>query len=110
MQFPRFLFTSCAIAIGASILTAHADDNAAQAAARAAVLQKLQDINGTTDTNLPVAASSTVAPVAIPAAPASAPAPEAPSAMPVAVDNAAPSSADNAAQTAARAAVLQKLQ
>jgi hypothetical protein len=106
MQFARLLFTLCAAAIGATALTAHADDNAAQAAARAAVLQTLQGTNGTTDTNLPVAAPSAVAPVVIPAAPA----PAAPVAMPVAVDNAAPSSADNAAQTAARAAVLQKLQ
>lgn len=110
MPFPKLLFTLCVAAILTAVLPTHADDNAAQAAARAAVLQRMQDLNGTTETNMPVAApaaepaATVVAPVATP------PVVTAPAVVPKAADNVTPSSADSISQAAARAATLQKIQ
>src|ERR1700744_1953193 len=55
MQIPKFPFVICALALGAT-LPLHAQDNPAQAAARAALEAQM---SGTPDTNTP---NSTVAP------------------------------------------------
>jgi hypothetical protein len=91
MQFPKLLYTLCATVICGGILSAQADDNAAQAAARAAVLQKMQEMNGATDTNTPAPAPAPAA--AVTPAPAVEP---------------TPTTGDNPAQAAARAALIQQ--
>jgi hypothetical protein len=118
MRFPKLYYTLCATAICAGILSAHAqaDDNAAQAAARAAVLQKMQEMNAATDTNTPVAAPAP-APAPVVTVPA-APAPVQPAAVAPVITPAAPvapapvietsDTGDNPAQAAARAALIQK--
>jgi hypothetical protein len=102
MQFFKISLGLCALALCGAV-TLHAQDNAAQAAARAALLKKLQEAPG---------APAPEAPAPAPAAPAVTPpaeAPAAPPAAPVAPVETAPVAGDNPAQATARAALLQKL-
>jgi ribonuclease E len=112
MQFPKLFVTLCATAIFNGVLCAQADDNAAQAAARAAVLQKMQELNGTTNISTPAPAPAIEVPPVQPMEVAPAVTPSAPVATvtPAPTAEAAPAAGDNAAQAAARAAVLQKMQ
>ena len=117
MRFPKPFGILCATALCASILPVRADDNPAQAAARAAVLQKMQEQDA--GTNVAPAATPPSAPVVVaPVIPVPAqpvvvqPVTTVPALAPVpdATMNPTASSTDNAAQAAARAAVLQKMQ
>ena len=129
MQISKFPLWICALALCGGV-TLHAQDNAAQAAARAALLQKMQEINGAPPAASPAPAPAQ--PALAPAAPAAvAPAVEIPAATtvvpaattaPTAVETPAPAVAtpaaagtlapagDTPAQVAARAALLQKMQ
>jgi hypothetical protein len=116
MRFPKPFGILCATALCASILPVRADDNPAQAAARAAVLQMMQQQDAA-GTNVAPAASTPSAPVVVapvipvPAQPVvTQPVTIVPAPAPVATMNPTASSTDNAAQAAARAAVLQKMQ
>ena len=116
MRFPKPFGIVCATALCASILPVRADDNPAQAAARAAVLQMMQQQDAA-GTNAAPAASTPSAPVVVapvipvPAQPVvTQPVTIVPAPAPVATMNPTASSTDNAAQAAARAAVLQKMQ
>lgn len=114
MKIPQFPVCLCALVLGAG-LTVHADDTPAQAAARAALMQKLQSLqSGATSAPQTPPPAQTVPAATI--APAAAPVvtftPAAVSAAPTAV-TAAPavvSEGDTPAQAAARAALMQKLQ
>jgi hypothetical protein len=116
MRFPKPFGILCATALCASILPVRADDNPAQAAARAAVLQKMQEQDAAGINAAPVAtppsAPAVVAPVIpVPAQPVVVqPVTTIPAPAPDATMNPTASSTDNAAQAAARAAVLQKMQ
>jgi hypothetical protein len=116
MRFPKPFGILCATALCASILPVRADDNPAQAAARAAVLQKMQEQDAA-GTNVAPAATPPSAPVVVaPVIPVPAqpvvvqPVTTVPAPAPDATMNPTASSTDNAAQAAARAAVLQKMQ
>jgi len=116
MRFPKPFGILCATALCASILPVRADDNPAQAAARAAVLQKMQEQDAA-GTNVAPAATPPSAPVVVapvipvPAQPVMVqPVTTVPAPAPDATMNPTASSTDNAAQAAARAAVLQKMQ
>jgi len=122
MQIPKFPVWICALAMCAAV-TVHAQDNTAQAAARAALLQKMQELDSTPSVTAPTQsapASVTIAPVVSAAAlptPPAAPAAQVPVAVatPAPVITATPAATgavpagDNAAQAAARTAVQQKL-
>lgn len=116
MRFPKPFGILCATALCASILPGRADDNPAQAAARAAVLQMMQEQDAV-GTNAAPAATTPSAPVVVapvipvPAQPVvTQPVTIVPAPAPVATINPTASSTDNPAQAAARAAVLQKMQ
>ena len=64
MRFPKPFGILCATALCASILPVRADDNPAQAAARAAVLQKMQEQDAA-GTNVAPAATPPSAPVVV---------------------------------------------
>jgi hypothetical protein len=117
MQVSKFLLTVCTTAVCAGIISVHAQDNPAQAAARAALMEKI----GETDTqaeqtkNAPVLidSSGVVTPPPAPTAETnqiSTP-PDAPAvAVPMAPMPAKSSlSSDNEAQAKARAALLEKM-
>ena len=122
MQFSKFLSLFCATAVCAGFISARADDNPAQAAARAALEQKMQDLDAQE------AATNSAAPPAVVVTPSGAaqeqPAPPAtvtttPAAPAPAATQPAPAEtqpapaiipADNDAQAAARAALNQKMQ
>ena len=113
MQFPKLFLALSVAGMCTDTFPAKADDNAAQAAARAAVLQELQGANGSTGTNTTISAPPTVAPIPAPVAAPAIPAPAPGVAVPGAASsmaNATPSSSDNVNQAAARAEVIQKLQ
>ena len=107
MRAPTLFCALCAALFCAETLPVHAEDNPAQAASRAALLQALQQ-PGSPQTNPPAAP-----PVARPHTPArstpSTPSPAQPVAASVTAASSAPvsSAGDNAAQAAARAALLQ---
>ena len=115
MQFSKFLSLFCATAVCAGFISARADDNPAQAAARAALEQKMQDLDAQE------AATNSAAPPVVVVTPSGAaqeqPAPPAtvtttPAATAPAETQPAPAiiPADNDAQAAARAALNQKMQ
>lgn len=122
MQFSKFLSLFCATAVCAGFISARADDNPAQAAARAALEQKMQDLDAQE------AATNSAAPPAVVVTPSGAaqeqPAPPAtvtttPAATEVQPPVTAPAEtqpapaiipANNDAQAAARAALNQKMQ
>jgi len=122
MQFSKFLSLFCATAVCAGFISARADDNPAQAAARAALEQKMQDLDAQE------AATNSAAPPVVVVTPSGAaqeqPAPPAtvtttPAATEVQPPVTAPAEtqpapaiipADNDAQAAARAALNQKMQ
>jgi hypothetical protein len=123
MQVPKIskLFPAIfAVVFCSSLMIVRADDTPAQAAARAALLQKLNEMPAQPPAPAPVVVPPPAAPVeapapvvvAPPAAPAPAPTPApAPSTevfLPAPVTNASPV-LDNDAQAAARAALLQKM-
>lgn len=121
MRFPKPFGILCATALCASILPVRADDNPAQAAARAAVLQAMQQQDAAGTNTAPVAtppsAPVVVAPVIpVPAQPVvtqpvvAQPVTTIPAPAPVATMNPTAGSTDNTAQAAARAALLQKMQ
>jgi hypothetical protein len=102
MQFSKFMPLVCAAAFCAGFITARADDTPAQAAARAALEEKMSELDAQ------AAATNAAAAAAITAAP-SATAPEQPvTAAPAPVESQTP--ADSATQAAARAALDQKMQ
>ncbi len=124
MQISKLPLWICALALCGG-LTLQAQDNAAQAAARAALMQKLNELSTNPPAATPSPAPVTVAPAAeAPAAVTPAPATETPAAAtfaPTAVTSSAPAvagpeaagtvqPADTAAQVAARAALEQKMQ
>jgi hypothetical protein len=125
MQISKLPLWICALALCGG-LTLQAQDSAAQAAARAALMQKLNELNTNPPAATPSPAPATPAPVTVaPAAVATpAPATETPAAAtfaPAAVTSPAPAVAspeatgtvqpgDTAAQAAARAALEQKMQ
>jgi hypothetical protein len=122
MQFSKFLSLFCATAVCAGFISARADDNPAQAAARAALEQKMQDLDAQE------AATNSAAPPVVVVTPSGAaqeqPAPPAtvtttPAATEVQPPVTAPAEtqpapaiipANNDAQAAARAALNQKMQ
>jgi hypothetical protein len=122
MQFSKFLSLFCATAVCAGFISARADDNPAQAAARAALEQKMQDLDAQE------AATNSAAPPAVVVTPSGAaqeqPAPPATvTTTPAATETQSPATApaetqpapaiipaDNDAQAAARAALNQKMQ
>lgn len=121
MQTSKFPLWICALVLGGS-LTLRADDTPAQAAARAALLQQLQQMQGdasaTTQSPVPAetapAAPAAPAPVVVeptPAAPdATVVVPTPPPAVPTpAVEPAAGQTGDTEAQAQARAALGQKM-
>ena len=116
MRFPKPFGILCATALCVSILPVRADDNPAQAAARAAVLQKMQEQDAAATNAAPAdttpSAPVVVAPVIpVPAQPVVAqPVTTVPAPAPEATVNPTASLTDNPAQAAARAAVLQKMQ
>ncbi len=109
-QFPSLTSALCATLLCAGTVAVHAEDNAAQAAARAELLQELQvspapQTNNTSIPPLtPAPAVATTAVVTAPAAPPAAQTPAAPA-------ETAPSAvgADNPEQAASRALLLQEL-
>jgi hypothetical protein len=122
MQFSKFLSLFCATAVCAGFISARADDNPAQAAARAALEQKMQDLDAQE------AATNSAAPPVVVVTPSGAaqeqPAPPATvTTTPAATETQSPATApaetqpapaiipaDNDAQAAARAALNQKMQ
>ena len=99
MQISKFLLTVCAVTVCAGFTCARAQDNPAQAAARAALMEKMDTLNG----------AQTQPPPAV----APEPAPTAPVDMqPAATIPAAssPAPADDEAQAKARAALLEQMQ
>ena len=121
MQISKFPVWVCALALCGGVAL-HAQDNAAQAAARAALLQKMNELDANPSaamtpapapapapTPAPVPAQPTAVPVvAAPAAPVVEITPTPAIVSPAAVASPAPA-VDTAAQTATRAALLQKM-
>ncbi len=105
MQIPKFSLWICALALCGG-MTLRADDTPAQAAARAALLQHLQELQGN-----PTPAPQTPPPAATaPAAPV-VPAPSSPPPAPaMAAAPVNPATGDTPAQAEARAALMQHLQ
>jgi hypothetical protein len=123
MQITKFPLWVCALALCGGV-TLHAQDNAAQAAARAALLQKMQELEGNPPPPTPapapiqsapaVSAPAAVSPTTIAPAevvtptPAATTVPATPTPAPAPIEVAP--TGDNSNQTAARAAMQQKLQ
>lgn len=103
MTTPPAQTPSVAISAPAAVKSGSTADTPAQAAARAALMEKLQQLGGN-----PPAATPTPTPVAAAPAPASVVAPATPAALPVA-NVPMTASGDTEAQVRARAALLQKL-
>ena len=102
MQLSKLSSVICAIAVGTSLISVRAQDNAAQAAARAALLEKMSE-----------AEKAPAAPPAVVVTPSGAsvekPAPPAIVQTPPIAQPAPPVASDNAAQAAARAALMEKM-
>lgn len=124
MQTSKFLTAFCAVACSTAMVYVHAQDNPAQAAARAALMQQLNSEPAPAATPPPAApkpakpAAAPVtpapvtppvktAPVVVPAPASKQPVQEQPA--PAAVTETDTVSKDNAAQAAARAALMQQL-
>jgi len=122
MQFSKFLPLFCATAVCAGFISARADDNPAQAAARAALEEKMQELDAQEATNAEVPPPAAVVTPSAPAQEQPAPPaavttiPATPEAQPAATTPAetqpAPAiiPADNDAQAAVRAALDAKMQ
>ena len=115
MQTSKLLAVAGAVALGAGLLSVRADDTPVQAAARAALEQKMNEVGTQPARTPPVSVAATNAVVAqprqskMPATPAAKPA-AAPAASPAHPANpAATPTGDTAAQAAARAALEQAL-
>jgi len=117
MQFSK-LFSAVIAVVFFTGPAARAEDTPAQAAARAALMEKMSEVDAQQNTSAPVtvdangvvptppvAPAAPAVPVPAPAAVESTPAPVAPAVESVPTN----SSGDNAAQAAARAALLEKL-
>jgi hypothetical protein len=116
MRFSKPFGILCATALCTGILPVRADDNPAQAAARAAVLQAMQQQDAAGANTAPAATPPSAPAVAAPVIPVPAqpvvtqPVTTIPAPASDATMNPTASSTDNAAQAAARAAVLQAMQ
>ena len=122
MQIPKISLWICALALG-GVITIRAEDTAAQAAARAAMLEKMQELQGDSATAPQTPAPAESAPAAVTPAPTPPPAAPAETVPPVAttpapVETPADSTTttpaitqpgDSEAQARARAALNEKM-
>jgi hypothetical protein len=106
MRIPRFLLAVCAVTVCASFTSVRADDNPAQAAARAALEQKMRELNAqSSQTNTAPAAPQKETPSAQTAPSAAIQTPP-----PAATETSTPPMTTNtAAQAAAQAALEEKM-
>jgi len=105
MQISKLSSAICAVAVGASLISVRAQDNPAQAAARAALLEKMNEAEKAPAQPPAVVVTPAGASVQKPAPPSVVQTPPAQPAPPM---TPAPSG-DNPAQAAARAALMEKM-